>query len=76
LRIHGAAFGPGVAVSLGRGTTTSVTNVTPTAVDVAIDVAPNPPAGSRTLVVTNLGTQGAIAGGTLQACGACVAVSP
>ena len=71
-----AAFGPAVSVSLGNGTTSSVTNVTPTAVDVTVVVAPNPAAGTRTVIVNNLGTQGAIAAGTLQACGGCVTVSP
>ena len=76
LRIHGAAFGPGVSVGLGNGTTSTVTNVTPTAVDVTVVVAPNPAAGTRTVIVSNLGTQGAIAAGTFQACGGCVTVSP
>jgi hypothetical protein len=73
--IHGAAFGPGVAVGLGAGTTASVVTVATGGVLVAVDVAPNASPGMRDVVVSNLGTPRSIAAGTIQMCHACATVA-
>ena len=66
--IHGAAFGPGVAVGLGAGTTASVVTAATGGVLVDVQVAPNASPGTRDVVVSNLGTQGSIGAGTIRMC--------
>jgi len=74
LVIRGAAMEPDLVVGLGAGTTTSVTSFRPWEVHVTVNVAANAVAGNRNLVVSNPGSTGALAGGTLQAC-ACITIA-